>query len=90
MQRYRGTLVARNIAKSYGDTVVLDRLSLTVTPSSRVGVVGPNGIGKSTLLRLLAGLEASGSGTPGAGGARRQRGGSTTTGRWAATRPGSR
>ena len=63
MQRYRGTLVARNIAKSYGDTVVLDRLSLTVTPSSRVGVVGPNGIGKSTLLRVLAGLEKPDSGT---------------------------
>lgn len=63
MQRYRGTLVARNIAKSYGDTVVLDRLSLTVAPSSRVGVVGPNGIGKSTLLRVLAGLEEPDSGT---------------------------
>ena len=63
MQRYRGTLLARNIAKSYGDTVVLDRLSLTVTPSSRVGVVGPNGIGKSTLLRVLAGLEEPDSGT---------------------------
>jgi ATPase subunit of ABC transporter with duplicated ATPase domains len=43
--------------------VVLDRLSLTVTPSSRVGVVGPNGIGKSTLLRVLAGLEEPDSGT---------------------------
>jgi len=63
MQRYRGTLLARNIAKSYGDTVVLHRLSLTVTPSSRVGVVGPNGIGKSTLLRVLAGLEEPDSGT---------------------------
>lgn len=63
MQRYRGTLAARNIAKSYGVTVVLDRLSLTVTASSRIGVVGPNGIGKSTLLRLLAGLEEPDSGT---------------------------
>ena len=63
MQRYRGTLVARNIAKSYGDTVVLHRLSLTVPPSGRVGVVGPNGIGKSTLLRVLAGLEEPDSGT---------------------------
>jgi ATPase subunit of ABC transporter with duplicated ATPase domains len=62
MQRSRGTLVARNITKSYGDTVVLERLSLTVNPSSRIGVVGPNGIGKSTLLRLLAGVEEPDSG----------------------------
>ena len=62
MHRLRGTLAARTITKSYGDTVVLDRLSLTVAPASRIGVVGPNGIGKSTLLRLLAGLEEPGSG----------------------------
>ena len=57
MHRPRGTLAARSITKSYGDTVVLDALSLSITPSSRIGVVGPNGIGKSTLLRVLAGLE---------------------------------
>jgi ATPase subunit of ABC transporter with duplicated ATPase domains len=57
MHRPRGTLAARSITKSYGDTIVLDGLSLSVTPSSRIGVVGPNGIGKSTLLRVLAGLE---------------------------------
>jgi ATPase subunit of ABC transporter with duplicated ATPase domains len=57
MHRLRGTLAARTIGKSYGETVVLDGLSLVVTPSSRIGVVGPNGIGKSTLLRLLAGVE---------------------------------
>jgi ATPase subunit of ABC transporter with duplicated ATPase domains len=57
MHRPRGTLAARSITKSYGDTVVLDGLSLSVTPSSRIGVVGPNGIGKSTLLRMLAGLD---------------------------------
>ena len=62
MHAHRGTLAARTIGKSYGDTVVLDGLSLSVTPSSRIGVVGPNGIGKSTLLRLLAGIEQPDSG----------------------------
>ena len=62
MHRPRGTLAAHTIGKSYGETVVLDGLSLSITPSSRIGVVGPNGIGKSTLLRLLAGAEEPDSG----------------------------
>jgi ATPase subunit of ABC transporter with duplicated ATPase domains len=62
MHRLHGTLAARTITKSFGDTVVLDGLSLTVAPSSRMGVVGPNGIGKSTLLRVLAGIEEPDSG----------------------------
>jgi ATPase subunit of ABC transporter with duplicated ATPase domains len=57
MVRAHGVLAARSISKSFGDTVVLDRVSLTVTLGVRIGVVGPNGIGKSTLLRVLAGLE---------------------------------
>ena len=36
---------------------MLDRVSLVVAPGDRIGIVGPNGIGKSTLLRVLAGLE---------------------------------
>ena len=62
MQRSRGVLAARNIGKSYGDTVVLENLSVTITPASRIGIVGPNGIGKSTLLRLLAEAEEPDSG----------------------------
>jgi ATPase subunit of ABC transporter with duplicated ATPase domains len=51
------SLVAQNVSKSYAATHVLDGVSLVVSPGDRVGIVGPNGIGKSTLLRVLAGLE---------------------------------
>jgi ATPase subunit of ABC transporter with duplicated ATPase domains len=46
-----------NVAKYLGTTLVLDGVSLLVGPRSRIGVVGPNGVGKTTLLRLLAGIE---------------------------------
>src|SRR3954454_935977 len=57
-----GSLAARDISKSYAAVRVLDRVSLVVAPGDRVGIVGPNGIGKSTLLRVLAGLEEPDSG----------------------------
>jgi ATPase subunit of ABC transporter with duplicated ATPase domains len=45
------------VSKSFGAQLVLDNISLAVGPHSRIGLVGPNGVGKTTVLRLLAGLE---------------------------------
>ncbi len=64
-----GSLAARDISKSYAAAQVLDRVSLVVAPGDRVGIVGPNGIGKSTLLRVLAGLEEPDTGRVVRGGA---------------------
>jgi macrolide transport system ATP-binding/permease protein len=51
------TLVAREVTVAFGDHLVLDRVSLTVPPGARIGVVAVNGTGKTTLLRALAGLQ---------------------------------
>jgi macrolide transport system ATP-binding/permease protein len=55
-------LVARDVSKAYGDRVVLDGLDLVVSPGLPLGLVGENGVGKSTLLRLLADVERADSG----------------------------
>ena len=47
----------RAVRKAYGDKVILDNVTLAFLPGAKIGVVGPNGMGKSTLLRMMAGLE---------------------------------
>ncbi|MEA3075459.1 MAG: hypothetical protein QOF60_367 [Actinomycetota bacterium] len=56
-------LTATKVTKAFGTHLVLDAVDLAVGPRSRLGLVGPNGIGKSTLLRLLAGLDQPDEGT---------------------------
>lgn len=43
--------------KAHGDKVILDDATLSFFPGAKIGVVGPNGMGKSTLLKVMAGLE---------------------------------
>src|SRR5262249_53364482 len=50
-------LHARDLVKNYDGRRVLDNVTLIASPGQRIGLVGDNGVGKSTLLRLLAGHE---------------------------------
>jgi ATP-binding cassette ChvD family protein len=50
-------LAFSHVRKSYDGKIVLDDVTLAFLPGAKIGVVGPNGMGKSTLLRMMAGLE---------------------------------
>ncbi len=51
-----------NVRKALGDKVVLDNVTLSFYPGAKIGVVGPNGTGKSTLLKIMAGMETPNNG----------------------------
>ena len=44
-----------NLSKSFGDNLILDRVSFTINPGERVGLIGANGCGKTTLLKIILG-----------------------------------
>jgi ATP-binding cassette subfamily F protein 3 len=54
----RTVLELHDARKSYGQTVVFDKLNLHIERGDRIALVGPNGAGKSTLMRMLSGVEA--------------------------------
>jgi ATP-binding cassette subfamily F protein 3 len=56
-------LQVSNIIMSYGDQVILDHVSFTVNAGERLGLVGPNGCGKTTLLDIIGGRLAPDSGS---------------------------
>ncbi len=55
-------LVAEHLCKSFGDRVLIDDLSFDLPRNGIVGVIGPNGVGKSTLFKTIVGLEEATSG----------------------------
>ncbi len=56
-------IAARDLSKAHAAHPLFEGLSITFHPGERVGLVGPNGGGKTTLLRILAGVEEADAGT---------------------------
>ena len=62
-RRTKRLMVAQGLTKGYGARALVRELDLVLSPGMRLGLLGSNGTGKSTLLRLMAGLEAPDAGT---------------------------
>jgi ATPase subunit of ABC transporter with duplicated ATPase domains len=60
-----GSLVveARDLVKGFGERTLIDGLSFSLPPNGIVGVIGPNGVGKTTLLQMILGAEQPDAGT---------------------------
>ena len=59
----RMVLDLKDVSKAYGTRRVFDRISLHIERGDRIALIGPNGVGKSTLMRMLSGVEAPDTGT---------------------------
>jgi len=46
-----------NLSKRYGDLLLFDKVSFDINPGDRIALIGPNGCGKTTLLRLIMSLD---------------------------------
>jgi len=53
----------KNVTKAFGDRILFENLNFTIPPNAVVGIIGPNGVGKSTLFKILTGREKADSGT---------------------------
>lgn len=56
-------LTVENISKGYGEKTLLSDITFTITDEDKIGVIGINGTGKTTLLRIIAGCEAADTGS---------------------------
>ena len=56
-------MIANDLKKAYGDTVLIDGLSFALPRGGIVGIIGPNGAGKTTLFRMITGQEEPDSGS---------------------------
>jgi len=54
------TVELHHVSKSYGDKVILDDFDYIVLRNQRLGIIGPNGCGKSTLIRIIDGMVQAG------------------------------
>ncbi|GAA1777083.1 energy-dependent translational throttle protein EttA [Streptomonospora arabica] len=54
---------AKNLTKGFGDVVLIDGLNFSLPPNGLVGVIGPNGVGKTTLFKMIVGEEKPDSGS---------------------------